>query len=101
MITGPYFMACKLAAFRSRGEGDYLVSHDMEDIVAVLDGRPEVVEEIGQARITLRRLLARGFRGLLENHRFREARSGHLPPDRASQSRGPTILSRMKQIAEL
>jgi predicted nucleotidyltransferase len=41
MITGPYFLACKLAAFRSRGEGDYLMSHDMEDIVAVLDGRPE------------------------------------------------------------
>jgi len=46
MITGPYFMACKLAAFRSRGEGDYLVSHDMEDIVAVLDGRPEVVKKL-------------------------------------------------------
>lgn len=78
MITGPYFMACKLAAFRSRGEGDYLMSHDMEDIVAVLDGRPEVVGEIGQARITLRRHLVGGFRELLENHRFREALSGHL-----------------------
>ncbi len=40
MITRPYFLACKPAAFRSRGEGDYLMSHDMEDIVALLDGRP-------------------------------------------------------------
>ena len=30
---------------KSRGRGDYLMSHDMEDIVAVLDGRPEVVGE--------------------------------------------------------
>ncbi len=34
MITGPYFLACKLAAFKSRGKGDYLMSHDIEDIVA-------------------------------------------------------------------
>jgi hypothetical protein len=101
MITGPYFLACKLAAFRNRGEGDYLMSHDMEDIVAVLDGRPEVVGEIGQARIALRRHLVEGFRELLVSHRFREALSGHIPPDEASQSRVPTILSRIKQIAEL
>lgn len=35
MITGPYFLACKLAAFKSRGGGDFLMSHDMEDVVAV------------------------------------------------------------------
>lgn len=101
MITGPYFLACKLAAFRSRGEGDYLMSHDMEDIVAVLDGRPEVLGEIEQAQITLRQHLADSFRELLGSHQFREALSGHLPPDRASQARVPTILSRIKQIAEL
>lgn len=101
MITGPYFLACKLAAFKSRGEGDYLMSHDMEDIVAVLDGRPEVVRETRQARITLRQHLGESFQALLESPRFHEALSGHLPPDGASQSRVPTILSRMKQIAEL
>lgn len=40
MVTAPYFLATKLAAFAGRGKGDYLMSHDMEDIVAVLDGRP-------------------------------------------------------------
>ena len=97
----PRFAAGKLAAFKSRGEGDYLMSHDMEDRVAVLDGRPETVGDIGQARITLRRHLVEGFRELLESRRFREALSGHLPPDGASQSRDPTILSRIKQVAEL
>ena len=101
MITGPYFLACKLAAFRSRGEGDYLMSHDMEDIVAVLDGRPDMQGEIEHAQIKLRRHLAESFRELSESHQFREALSGHLPPDRASQARVPTILSRIKQISEL
>lgn len=101
MITGPYFLACKLAAFTSRGEGDYLMSHDMEDIVAVLDGRPEVVKEIGQAQITLRRHLVESFQELFESSQFCEALSGHLPPDWASQSRVQIILSRIKQIIEL
>lgn len=43
MVTAPYFLVTKLAAFDSRGKGDYVTSHDMEDIVAVLDGRPEIV----------------------------------------------------------
>ena len=86
---------------KSRGRGDYLMSHDMEDIVAVLDGRPEVVGEIGRARITLRQHLLESFRELLESHRFREALSDPLAPDRASQSRVPTILSRIKQVTEL
>lgn len=41
MVTAPYFLVTKLAAFDGRGKGDYVTSHDMEDIVAVLDGRPE------------------------------------------------------------
>ena len=62
MITAPYFLACKLAAFRNRGEGDYLMSHDMEDIMTVLDGRPEVGVEIGQAETALRKHLVESSR---------------------------------------
>lgn len=54
MITAPYFIACKLAAFAGRGNGDYLMSHDMEDIVAVMDGRPELVSEVGISTDVLR-----------------------------------------------
>lgn len=100
MITAPYFLACKLAAFASRGRGDFLMSHDMEDIVAVLDGRPGVVNEIGQTPLGLREHLAERFRTLLESGSFRESLSGHMPPDQASQARVPLILDRMWQITE-
>ena len=46
MVTAPYFLATKLSAFDDRGKGDYVMSHDMEDIVAVLDGRAEIIGEI-------------------------------------------------------
>ncbi|MBU0731245.1 MAG: hypothetical protein KKE17_12735 [Proteobacteria bacterium] len=101
MITAPYFLACKFAAFDSRGNNDYMMSHDMEDIVAILDGRPELVEEVGQASIELRGHLAERFRGLLGNPRFREALPGNMPPDEESQARVPIILQRMRKIAVL
>jgi len=101
MITAPYFLACKFAAFDSRGNGDFLMSHDMEDIVAVLDGRPEVVNETRQAPDLLREHLAGRFRALLDNARFREALPGHMSGDAANQARVPIILDRIRKIAAL
>jgi len=49
MVLAPYFLATKLEAFDGRGKGDYLSSHDIEDIVAVLDGRPEILDELLKA----------------------------------------------------
>ncbi len=46
IVTAPYFLATKLEAFRTRGKSDYYVSHDFEDIMSILDGRVEIVEEI-------------------------------------------------------
>ena len=47
LVTAPYFVATKLEAFIGRGHDDYLASHDIEDLVAVVDGRPELAHEIG------------------------------------------------------
>jgi hypothetical protein len=44
-ITAPYFLATKLEAFQSRGKGDVFASHDLEDVIAVIDGRPAITEE--------------------------------------------------------
>jgi len=100
MVTAPYFLATKLAAFEGRGKGDYVTSHDMEDIVAVLDGRPEIVDEAKQADKVLREHLAARFTALLNARNFVEALSGHLPGDAASQARAPLILERITAIAE-
>jgi predicted nucleotidyltransferase len=49
LVTAPLFIATKLEAFRSRGGSDYGASHDLEDIVAVVDGRVELVREARSA----------------------------------------------------
>jgi len=99
IVTSPYFLATKLAAFDGRGNDDYMMSHDMEDIVAVLDGRPEVVEEVTSANKALRIHLREQFETLLSDANFVAAISGHLPGDAASQSRVSYVLDRIKAIA--
>jgi len=36
IVTAPYFLGTKLDAFFGRGKGDYLTSHDMEDIINII-----------------------------------------------------------------
>lgn len=100
MVSAPYFLITKLEAFDGRGNGDYLMSHDIEDIIAVLDGRPELVDEVRVAEPKLVSELADRFKGLLGENRFVDAVSGHMPTDEASQARVALVLDKIKEIAK-
>lgn len=99
VVTSPYFVATKLAAFEGRGNNDYVMSHDIEDLVAVIDGRPEIVDEVFAADTKLRIHLQAKCTDLLLDTNFIAALPGHLPSDAASQSRLPLVLERIKAIA--
>ena len=101
MVSAPYLLATKPAAFEDRGDEDILLSRDMEDIVAVLDGRPEIVQEVHSSGKRLRRHLANRFASLLQKQRFNDALPGYLPPDESSQKRLPKLLERIKAISEI
>lgn len=101
VVTGPFFLATKIEAFYSRGKASFMTSHDMEDIVTLLDGRPELSEEVLAAPDDLRVFLAATFKEFLESRDFLEALPGHLFPDVASQKRVPLLLDRIRRIAKL
>ena len=101
IVTAPYFLATKIDAFYSRGNGDFIASHDLEDTISLLDGRPEIVEEIVAAPERVQEFLSRIFRGFLQNRSFLDALSGHLLPDNASQQRIPILMNRMHAIANI
>ena len=101
VVTAPYFLATKLEAFDGRGEEDYRASHDLEDLVAILDGRPELVEEVAAAPGAMRHYLSRRFQEMLSEPRFLEALPGHLPGDAASQGRVPLVLNRLRALARV
>jgi hypothetical protein len=78
-----------------------MLSHDIEDIVAVLDGRPEILDEIEVADTVLIRELANRFQELLEDQKFLDAISGHMPTDETSQARVSGIIGTINRISEL
>lgn len=98
LVSAPYFLITKLEAFAGRGNGDYLMSHDIEDIVAVFDGRPELLDEIMQTEEILKQALSERFREHLLNDRFIEAIHGHMPGDEISRQRVLKVLDDMKKI---
>ncbi len=100
LISAPAFVATKLEAFADRGGNDFLASHDLEDIITLIDGRPELAGEAAATSTDLRDYLAIKIQALLKTPAFIDALPGHLAGDAASQARLPIILERLKRIVE-
>jgi len=100
MVTAPLFLATKLEAFYGRGNGDYMASHDLEDLIAVLDGRGSIVSEVKDAG-AVSSYLAKAFGYLLALDEFHDALPCHLPADVASQMRIAILLERMEAIRSI
>ncbi len=101
LVAPVYFCASKLEAFARRGRNDFHAGRDLEDLIAVVDGRAELVGEIRAAASYVRIYLAKEIKKLISIREFNDALPGHLPPDAASQERAGTIISRLEGIASL
>jgi hypothetical protein len=96
IINPPCFIATKIEAFESRGKQDFLLSDDINDIIYVVNGRPEIVEEIKNSEKELKGYLSRKFKKLLKDDFFHEAIQGCLMADMENQSRYHIIIDRLK-----
>lgn len=101
VVTAPYFLATKIEAFYGRGKNDYLSSHDIEDVITVIDGRREIIDEIKASEPDLKLFLSEQVQKFLNKDTFIESLSGHLLPDEASQARLPIIIKRLEEIAQI
>lgn len=100
LVTSTCFVATKLEAFLDRGRGDYLQSHDLEDVLSVVDGRPELVEELRRADRELREYVAGVFARMLVDENFINALPG-LVIEGSPADRSPIVLQRMSAIARI
>lgn len=100
LITPPYFIATKLEAFQSRGKNDYFGSKDLEDIIAVINGRKELVEEVMQSADDVKDYISETLADLLRTRSFVEALPGHLPQDEANQLRKNIVLERINALID-
>ena len=95
VISGPAFVATKLEAFMSRGGGDILSSHDLEDILNVVDGRPSIVEELSAASEALQKFVRQTLGALLA----RPDLENYLPGLLSDENRTAVVLSRLEMMA--
>jgi hypothetical protein len=95
VITAPFFLGTKMEAFRGRGKMDFQASHDLEDFVAVIEGRDPLLQEIAASPQSLRRYLANAARMLLAESRFLDVLPGFVLDD----ERVPLIEERLASIA--
>lgn len=98
VVSAPYFLATKIEAFKGRGNGDFLASHDLEDLIFVIDGRRTITEEVKAEVPFLREYLRTEIRGLLMTPEFMDALPGYLLPDAASQIRIGTVVQRLETL---
>lgn len=100
LIAAPFFLGTKMEAFYDRGKNDFYLSHDLEDFIAVVEGREQLPEELASAPTDLRKYLAEAAAKLLANERFLEALPGYVPGDSISQRRVPIIIERLVKMSE-
>lgn len=76
ILDAPTFLCTKIDAFLDRGNSDYQMSADVEDIVAVIDGRIEIFEDLYRADSEIKAYLHSKFSQFLRTREFIDALPG-------------------------
>lgn len=95
LVSAPAFVATKLEAFADRGRGDLLASHDLEDVLNVIDGRPELAQELEAAPAALQEAVRSAFAALLRHPDFENALPGLI----ADANRAGILRERLRSMA--
>jgi len=94
-VTAPAFVATKLDAFADRGNGDVLASHDLEDILNIVDGREELITELSAAPAAVAEAVRHAIGRLLAHPDFSNALPGLITdPDRSE-----IVIRRLRTLA--
>jgi len=93
----PDLLAAKIEAFENRGQGDFYGSADLEDIVSLLDGCPNVEPEVQQAELDVQVFIKGWLRNNLD--RLIEIAPAHLPPSSKAAGRTPLLQSLIHRLA--
>lgn len=99
LIAAPVFVATKFEAHADRGAADLLASHDLEDIVNVIDGRPGLLDEITASPSELREYLTERCGDLLATSLFADYLPGLIASGDDQADRAQLVYERIRTIA--
>jgi predicted nucleotidyltransferase len=95
-LSATHFIATKFEAFKDRGGNDVYLSHDLEDILAVIEGRASIVADVAAAPPDVRKHVVDSVRSLLGHPHLRNALPGLL----SEPGRATTVLARLNKLSE-
>lgn len=99
-VAPPYLLATKIEAFYSRGNKDFLASHDLEDIINIISGRSEIIDEINAASKELKTHIKDFFESMMQNEEFLTALPGHINEGSMTEQRLKIVTNRIKEIVD-
>lgn len=79
IFSAPCYLATKFEAYNNRGN-DYRTSHDIEDIIYVLDNRTTIVDEIATTEKSIRSFLIQELEKLIAKDLLEEVLITHIHP---------------------
>ncbi len=97
ILSLPFYLATKFSAFQDRGSEDPFISHDLEDIVYIINNRTDFVDVLRSGPPDVLSYLKNQFKNLLESATLREAIEGNLEYTHREE-RFQTIVQKLKQI---
>lgn len=94
----PYLVATKIEAFKGRGNGEYLFSHDIEDIITLIDGRPSISDDLNNTDSKLTNCLKKEFTQLLSDQNFLNSLEAHISDRENTEGRKKIIIERIEDF---
>lgn len=95
LVSAVAFVATKMEAFAHRGGGDFLTSHDLEDVMNIVDGREELAVEMAAAPEELKAALSSSLATLLAHPDFANVLPGLI----AEPERADLVMDRLKKLS--
>ena len=96
ILSAPCYLATKFEAFNDRGS-DYRISHDIEDIVYVLDNRIGIVEEIENDDTRIANFIKEQLQNITNKGFLQEVLMAHIHPLMLDE-RLPIVEEKITQI---
>lgn len=97
VVSPTYFLATKIEAFAGRGNNDFLVSQDIEDILSLIDGCSSLIADLHAANKKVKSAIAAAIQTFLNESDF-EYQVQSVAQDRQHEN---LLFERLIQISHL
>ena len=101
VASAPAFLAMKWVAFESRGAADPMSSHDLEDLIAVVAGRAQIVDDVRAAPAAVRMFIRTETAAFLSAPWAAGILEGNLPDARRVPGLLDAVTRRFQQLVSM